>query len=72
MPSERAQPPRIPPTTRTLEREQAARKIELAQREVPERRSVVRGLLILAIIVLLASFARAGLGRVFVYRWWHP
>ncbi len=69
---ERAQPPRIPPTTRTLERADAAHKTELSNREALERHSIVRALLILALVVLAASFVRAGFALVFVHRWWHP
>jgi fatty acid desaturase len=36
------------------------------------RRSAVRGLLMLALLVLVLSIARAGLGRVFVPGWWRP
>ena len=42
------------------------------ERERLESRSVVRGLILLAILVLLASMVRAGLGRVFVHGWWRP
>jgi len=41
-------------------------------REKKERRSVVRGLILLAFFVLVGSMARAGLDRVFVQGWWHP
>ncbi len=33
---------------------------------------MVRGLLLLALIVLCLSIARAGLGRVFPHGWWRP
>jgi len=41
-------------------------------REKAERRSVVRGLILLALFVLLGSMVRAGLDRVFVHGWWRP
>jgi hypothetical protein len=41
-------------------------------RETTERRSVVRGLILLAIVLLVASVTRAGLDRVFVHGWWRP
>ena len=44
----------------------------IAEREALERRRQVRGLLLLLAIVLLLSVARAGVGRVFPVRWWHP
>lgn len=69
---ERAEPPRIPAPTRTLERAEAERADYLQERERLESRSVVRGLILLAILVLLASMVRAGLGRVFVHGWWRP
>jgi hypothetical protein len=47
---------------------------ELRQRsEAAEKRhklSVARGLMVLAVLALLASIARAGLERVFVHGWW--
>jgi len=67
-----AQPPRTPPPTPALERSEEARKAHLRRRETLERRSLVRGLLLLALVILLVSMIRAGFGRVFVHRWWHP
>jgi len=67
-----AQPPRTPPPTRALERAEEARRTHLRQREILERRSLVRGLLLLALVVLLASMMHAGFSRIFVHRWWHP
>ena len=67
-----AQPPQTPPPTPALEREEEARKAHLLERDGLERRSLVRGLLLLAFIVLFASMMRAGFGRVFIHRWWHP
>jgi hypothetical protein len=66
----RAEGPRPPQPTRALERARAERQEHRSKREVLERRSVVRGLIVLAIVVLVFSFARAGLDRVFVNGWW--
>ncbi|MBB5063894.1 hypothetical protein [Granulicella mallensis] len=68
----RAEPPRIPASTRTLERAEQERKAYFREREQLEHRSLVRGLLWLAALVLVVSMARAGLGRVFVPGWWRP
>ena len=38
--------------------------------ETHERRRQVRGLLLIAAVVLLASILRAGVGRVFTQGWW--
>lgn len=44
----------------------------LAERQALERRRQVRGLLLLAAVVLALSLWRAGLDNVFPQRWWHP
>jgi hypothetical protein len=41
-------------------------------RETIERRSMVRGLILLAVLVMVVSMARAGLDRVFIHGWWRP
>ncbi len=69
---DRAEPARIPPPTRALERKQQEWKNYLRNREGIESHSVFRGLILLALVVLLASMVRAGLGRVFVHGWWRP
>ena len=66
----RAQPPRIPPSTRSLDRASQDQKSYLRNREILESRSVVRGLILLALLVLIASMFRAGIVRVFVPGWW--
>ncbi len=33
---------------------------------------MVRGLILLAVVLLMGSAARAGLDRVFVHGWWRP
>jgi len=68
----RADPPRIPPSTRSLDRATHDQEIYLRNREGLESRSVVRGLILLALLVLLFSMFRAGFGRVFVPGWWRP
>ena len=68
----RAEPPRIPSPTPALERAEVQRKAYLAGRETLQARSIFRGLILLAILVLLASMVRAGFGRVFVPGWWRP
>jgi hypothetical protein len=68
----RAEPPRIPAPTRTLERAQLERKAYLRKREQMEHRSLMRGLFLLALLVLVASIARAGVDRVFIPGWWRP
>jgi len=68
----RAEPPRIPSPTSALERAEVQRKAYLAGRETLQTRSIFRGLILLAVLVLLASMARAGFGRVFVPGWWRP
>ncbi len=66
----RAQPPAIPAPTPALLQGRAEADAQRRQREALERRSLVRGLLLLAAIVLVLSIARAGLDRVFVPGWW--
>ncbi len=66
----RAAPPRPPAPTRELERQRAAQREYRMEREQVERRSLMRGLVLLALLALLVSMARAGLDRVFVHGWW--
>jgi hypothetical protein len=68
----RAAAPQIPEPTRGWERTRAEFNIYRAGRERIERRSVLRGLILLAVVVLVGSIARAGLDRVFVHGWWRP
>lgn len=53
-----------------MQRELAALEERREQGEVVERRGMVRGMLLLAVVVLLASFWRAGWERVFLPGWW--
>jgi hypothetical protein len=65
-----AQPPRPPVPTRAVQRVRDEEKAYRRVREVQQQRSLVRGLVVLARVVMLASMARAGLARVFVPGWW--
>jgi hypothetical protein len=67
---QRASLPRTPRPSWALERANEARRVYLAARELVERRSVVRGLIVLAVVAIVFSVARAGLGRAFVPGWW--
>ncbi len=67
---DRAQLPAIPEPTTALLRARAEAEAHRRQREALERRSLVRGLLLFAAIVLILSIVRAGLDRVFVPGWW--
>ena len=68
----RAASPQLPALTPAVERERQAFARYRRDREKIERRSVVRGLILLAVVVLVGSAARAGLDRVFIHGWWHP
>ena len=70
LPGQRAEPPRAPEVTPGLRAaidEQASYR---AHREAAERRSVLRGLVLLAVLVLLLSLWRAGADRAFFTGWW--
>ncbi len=71
-PDQRAVPPQLPLLTPAQKQRLAAHNSYLKQQEKVERRSVVRGLILLALLVLVASMLRAGMGRVFVPGWWRP
>ena len=66
----RAVAPQIPEPTRGLVRTRAEFQIYRAGRERIERRSAMRGLIVLAVMVVVGSIARAELDRVFVQGWW--
>lgn len=68
----RAEPPRVPEPTPELKRAEQERSEYISGRERVEQRSVLRGLIVLASLVLLFSICRAGLDRVFIGRWWWP
>jgi hypothetical protein len=68
----RASPPQLPTLTpEQLQSLQAAQTYR-DEREQVERRSVMRGLILLALLILFVSMLRAGLGRVFPHNWWRP
>ena len=67
----RAQPARPPALRERDEREERARKDELRARLGREQRSMLRGLILLAVVILIASLWRAGFGRLFVPGWWN-
>jgi len=66
----RAQSPRPPQPSAALRKAEAERADYLKGREGLERRSVFRGLILLALLVLAFSLVRAGAGRAFFSGWW--
>jgi hypothetical protein len=68
----RAAAPQLPEPTSGFERQRETFQRYRKEREGIERRSMVRGLILLAVLVLVGSIARAGLDRVFVQGWWRP
>ena len=65
-----AEPPRPPALGERERRRESARIDRLSARVRLEQRSLLRGLILLAVLILIASLARAGLGRLFVPGWW--
>lgn len=66
----RAQTPRPPALTPEEQRREKTRVEALRGRVRLERRSLLRGLILLAVVILIVSLARAGLDRLFVPGWW--
>ncbi len=66
----RAEPPRSPALRECDQRDERARKERLRARVGREQLSLLRGLILLALVILFASLARAGFGRLFVPGWW--
>ena len=66
----RAGPPRPPALTEREQQRESARLDRLKARVQLEQRSLLRGLILLAVLILIVSLARAGFGRLFVPRWW--
>jgi hypothetical protein len=66
----RAAPVQIPEASRALQRVRLTQAAYRDERAALEHRSMVRGLLLLAMVVLVLSIARAGLERVFLHGWW--
>jgi uncharacterized membrane protein YdbT with pleckstrin-like domain len=69
---QRAAPPQLPELTPAAKRNLEANASYHRERERVERRSVVRGLILIALLILVASILRAGFDRVFVHGWWRP
>ena len=69
---QRAASPELPALSPAFERARREFERYRSDREKTERRSVVRGLIMLAVVVLVGSMLRAGMDRVFVHGWWHP
>jgi hypothetical protein len=65
----RAEPPRGPVASPAQQREIERMDTRDARLRL-ERRSLLRGLLLIAVLVLLASLMRAEPGRLFVHGWW--
>ena len=68
---QRAKPPRPPALTEREQRRENERLDRLNSRVRLEQRSLLRGLILLAVVILIASLARAGFGRLFVPGWWN-
>ena len=68
----RAATPQPPALTRGLERVRVEFDAYRREREAVERRSMVRALILMAIVALVGSIVHAGLDRVFVQGWWRP
>ena len=66
----RAQPPRPSALTPEQQRHEKTRIDALRARVRLEQRSLLRGLIFLAVVILIVSLARAGLDRLFVPGWW--
>ena len=66
----RAQPPRPPERTPAVVKAQKERAEFLREREGLEHRSLLRGLILLALLVLAISLFRAGADRLFYAGWW--
>lgn len=65
-----AEPPRPPALTERDQRRETERLGRLKGRVALEQRSLLRGLILLAVVILIVSLVRAGFGRLFVPRWW--
>jgi hypothetical protein len=69
-PVRRAEPPRPPALSAQQQERESARAQARRSRLRLEQRSLLRGLILLALVVLIVSLARAGFGRLFVPGWW--
>ena len=66
----RAQPPRPPALSVREQRSESARMRTLRGRLQMEQRSLLRGLVLLAIVVLIFSVVRGRFDQIFVPAWW--
>ena len=66
----RAEPVRPPALSEREQRRESARIAAFRARVRLEQRSLLRGLIVLAVVILIASLARAGFDRLFVPGWW--
>lgn len=69
-PEPRAAKPRAPSVSSAVHKVQQQRHVYQGEREWQERRSMLRGLLVLAVVLLLISLYRAGMDRAFFTGWW--
>ena len=67
----RAAPPKAPPPSPALLKAQAEWETYRKEREGLERRSVLRGSILLALLVALVGLLRAGADRAFPSSWMH-
>lgn len=66
----RAEPPRAPAATPALNRASEEHRAYLSGREVLARHSVLRGLVILALVAFAATIWHVGFSRAFFHGWW--
>src|SRR5579875_3406738 len=66
----RAQTPRPVAPTPALRQAQQRQSVYLQAREALERRSALRGLVLMALLALVVSLIRAGADRAFYAGWW--
>jgi hypothetical protein len=67
-----AAPVALPAMTRALLLKRDEFEVYRREREKIERRSMVRALILIAMVALVGSIVHAGLDRVFVHGWWQP
>jgi hypothetical protein len=66
----RAEPARPPALNERELRRESTRSEALRVRVRLEQRSLLRGLILLALLILIVSLARAGFDRLFMPGWW--
>jgi hypothetical protein len=67
---DQAQPPRPPALIPEQQLRENSRIETLRARIRLEQRSLLRGLILLAVVILIVSLVKAGLDRLFVPGWW--